>query len=109
MPLPKPWADGIRQWAERTGCIREVWLFGSRARGDHEENSDVDLALALMPPIRQGLGRIPTDWALVIYNETETRTGWKAELKPLIGREVDFSLLCAQTEPRELIWRRDGA
>ena len=26
-------------------CIEEIWLYGSRARGDHHERSDIDLAL----------------------------------------------------------------
>lgn len=26
-------------------CIDEVWLFGSRARGDNQERSDIDLAI----------------------------------------------------------------
>jgi predicted nucleotidyltransferase len=30
--------------------IVELWLFGSRARGDSRPDSDVDLALALIPP-----------------------------------------------------------
>lgn len=27
--------------------VREIWLFGSRARGTHHERSDIDLALYL--------------------------------------------------------------
>jgi predicted nucleotidyltransferase len=26
-------------------CIDEIWLYGSRARGNHKERSDIDLAL----------------------------------------------------------------
>lgn len=26
-------------------CIEEIWLFGSRARGDYRERSDIDLAI----------------------------------------------------------------
>ena len=25
--------------------VKEVWLFGSRARGDNEDKSDIDLAI----------------------------------------------------------------
>lgn len=25
--------------------VEEIWLFGSRARGDHQERSDIDLAI----------------------------------------------------------------
>ena len=36
--------DGIARLAEKNG-IREVRLFGSRARGDHHSRSDIDLAV----------------------------------------------------------------
>ena len=35
----------ILAWAQLHVEIAEVWLFGSRARGDHESNSDIDLAV----------------------------------------------------------------
>ena len=58
MGLPEFWVSGIQQWADSNSCIREVWPFGSRARGDHEDSSDVDLAVTLTPPT--GLpGRTP--------------------------------------------------
>lgn len=37
--------DAVRSCARRHG-LRSVVLFGSRARGDHREKSDIDLALA---------------------------------------------------------------
>jgi len=58
MDMRPEWVRGLRSWAEANGYVRELWLFGSRARGDAHEESDVDLALALMP----GDGK--TDWAL---------------------------------------------
>jgi predicted nucleotidyltransferase len=48
--IPVAWLEGIRQWAEANGNIQEVWLFGSRARGEATEEKDVDLAITLMPP-----------------------------------------------------------
>jgi predicted nucleotidyltransferase len=50
MGLPESWVNGIQQWAASNSSIREVWLFGSRARGNQEDDADVDLALRLMPP-----------------------------------------------------------
>lgn len=52
---------------------QEVILFGSRARGDHRENSDFDFAF-------KGLG-CPADWSrfTAIYNE-EPVTLWKVDL-----------------------------
>jgi hypothetical protein len=44
-------------------CVRELWLFGSRAKGTSEPESDIDIALALMPPDGK------TNWALAAYVE----------------------------------------
>ena len=49
MQLYQPWLREIRAWAKLNGNIREVWLFGSRARGSAKPRSDVDLAIALTP------------------------------------------------------------
>lgn len=37
--------DFIRQLATKEASIRSVILFGSRARGDHHERSDYDIAV----------------------------------------------------------------
>lgn len=38
-------ASAIARWAETVPCIKVVYLFGSRARGDHRPDSDVDLRI----------------------------------------------------------------
>lgn len=35
----------ISEWASGIDHIGEVWLYGSRARGDHRVDSDIDLAI----------------------------------------------------------------
>jgi predicted nucleotidyltransferase len=38
----------IREWAEsHSSCVLGVHLFGSRARGDHRADSDIDIAILL--------------------------------------------------------------
>jgi len=37
----------IVEWAAQRSEIAEVWLYGSRARGDHREDSDIDLAIVM--------------------------------------------------------------
>ena len=37
----------ISEWASGIAQINEVWLYGSRARGDHRPDSDVDLAVVV--------------------------------------------------------------
>jgi type III restriction enzyme len=36
-------ADEIRRLCERTPGVVGLWIFGSRARGDHRARSDIDL------------------------------------------------------------------
>lgn len=33
--------------------IQEIWLFGSRARGDHRHKSDIDLAILCNNPTEE--------------------------------------------------------
>lgn len=37
--------DALRAVFDRTEGVRRVWVFGSRARGDHHDRSDLDLAV----------------------------------------------------------------
>jgi Polymerase beta, Nucleotidyltransferase len=38
-------AETVAQWADKTPGLRVVHLFGSRVRGDHRPDSDVDLCI----------------------------------------------------------------
>jgi predicted nucleotidyltransferase len=51
MDMREEWLRDLRSWASKNESVRQLWLFGSRARGDSREDSDVDLALALIPPV----------------------------------------------------------
>lgn len=42
--IPEPLTEQLRDLAQSMGAAR-LMLFGSRARGDHRESSDVDLAV----------------------------------------------------------------
>jgi len=35
----------VRQWAASNPAVRRVWLFGSRVRGTHSVESDLDIAV----------------------------------------------------------------
>jgi predicted nucleotidyltransferase len=39
--------EKIVAWGKRHPKIRQVWLYGSRARGDHRPDSDIDLAIVM--------------------------------------------------------------
>ena len=69
-------------WAQRNQKIREIWLFGSRARGTAKPDSDIDLAITLTSH---------PNW-LPIYlafadkwqNEIATLTNSKVSLQPFL-------------------------
>jgi predicted nucleotidyltransferase len=103
MDLPENWCEEIRRWATRTSSVREVWLFGSRAKGTHRPHSDIDIAIYLMPPNRTG------DWALAKY--TACGDAWQRELSAALGRHVSLEAVTfgTDTEVRStgrLLWVR---
>jgi predicted nucleotidyltransferase len=99
MQLPETWREAIEQWAARTASVREVWLFGSRAKGTAEPDSDVDIAIRLMPPTKG------TDWGHFYRFGDE----WQSELKAAISRHVSLVLLPTAQDigPRILLWTRE--
>jgi predicted nucleotidyltransferase len=80
--MPNEWLAGLHQWASGNVNISELWLFGSRAAGRSRPDSDVDLALALMPPTGKH------DWAAGNYIALHSE--WKRELEAIVGRHVSL-------------------
>jgi predicted nucleotidyltransferase len=100
--------EHIRQWAARTDSVREIWLFGSRATDHARPDSDIDLAIALMPPSGKH------DWALGNY--AALGDSWQAELSAILGRHVSLEGIQPDSEEDRmvrsdgiLIWQRDRA
>lgn len=83
MDMREEWLRGLRSWASGNDSVRELWLFGSRAQGRSRRDSDVDLALALMPP--RGKNDDPA-----FGNYVALKSEWKRQLEEIVGRHVSL-------------------
>ena len=100
-------AASLRAWAATNDSVASLWLFGSRAKGQHRPDSDHDIAIELKP--KKG----DHDWALgnYVFKQAE----WKAELKEIVKSEVSLVAFRRDLEgpfdPREFgieIWSPNG-
>jgi predicted nucleotidyltransferase len=82
MDMRDEWIAALRAWAANNGNVRELWLFGSRANGAPRPDSDIDIAVALMPPDGN------TNRALAAY--VEFFEDWKSELHAVVDWDVDL-------------------
>ncbi|MGA8610643.1 MAG: nucleotidyltransferase domain-containing protein [Xanthobacteraceae bacterium] len=90
MDLEPECVAALRHWAANNPAVYELWLFGSRAKGTSQVESDVDLAVILMPEVDN------TNWALAMY--IESKDFWKTQLGKLAGRPVSLSAIEPGTE-----------
>lgn len=91
-------------WALEREAIAAIWLFGSRARGNHQPDSDFDIAIELMPA--QGPAK---DWPYTAFHFNADR--WKSQISVILNGEVDLvcyrSDLDCKFDPRvALLWKR---
>jgi predicted nucleotidyltransferase len=82
MDMPHEWLRELCLWAKANRNVRELWLFGSRAQGCSRPDSDVDLAIALMPPESKTQWSSFTNW---FFDKS-----WKRQLEEIVGRHVSF-------------------
>jgi predicted nucleotidyltransferase len=77
--------DTLSRWAAGKPLVGRLWIFGSRARGDHRPESDIDVAIELDLSAAHGVdesGGLAT-WM------SDTK-GWDEELEALLPFEVDL-------------------
>jgi predicted nucleotidyltransferase len=85
MDMPDEWVLGLHRWAGRIGNVLELWIFGSRAEGRATPESDVDVALVLIPPDGKH------NWALGNYGAFQSE--WQQQLESIVGRDVDLVVI----------------
>jgi len=96
------WLYPLKAWAQDNGNVRQLWLFGSRAKGNSKEDSDVDLAVVLMPPIGKH------DYAFGNY--MALGDAWQRHLGGIVGRHVSLEAIEPDDEITKTgikLWSRD--
>jgi predicted nucleotidyltransferase len=95
----------LQTWAESRDAVSSLWLFGSRAKGISQPNSDYDIAIELSS------AKGDHDWAfgdfVFCYDE------WKSELRQIVQGEVSLvgfrDDLMGRFDPRDsgiVLWTR---
>ena len=95
--LPTGWRDRVRLWASGKERIHELHLFGSRAKGEFTEVSDVDIAYLLT-------GNEPGE--RLAYSICECGS-WEAELSEAVGAPVDLQFTDTQDDLQVWNWVRE--
>jgi predicted nucleotidyltransferase len=95
MDMEEGWLSELCSWASRNDSVSELWLFGSRATGRPRPESDVDLALALMPANGKH------DWAFGNY--VALHGEWKGQLEAIVGRHVSLEAISPGTAPDKMV------
>jgi predicted nucleotidyltransferase len=96
--LPHEWLERLVLWAHVHDRIDKLFVFGSRARGDHRPDSDLDVAVLLTG---EEDGERLGYWICMAER-------WRAQLADL---PVKVDLQYADPETDERVWpgvQRDG-
>ena len=84
----------LAQWAANKPLVNRLWVFGSRVRGDHRPDSDLDVAIELDLSAAKGAddsGGFAT-WSF-------NTDGWLQELEQLLGLKVDMQHFAGDQTP----------
>ena len=73
----------LREWCHAKPFVRRLWLFGSRLRGTHRDDSDLDVALEIDP--------LPKDEDVLTSWISES-SAWETELRAIVPYQVDLQL-----------------
>jgi len=87
MDMKDEWLSALQEWAKKHESIRELWVFGSRAKGTAKPDSDLDVGIYLMPK----------EWAMGTYVALVGRK-WEKELGAALGATVNIRMVMPGTE-----------
>ena len=77
--------ETIASWAISKPLVSRVWLFGSRVRGEHTLDSDLDIAVEIDKSAIQGI-----DYSGGFATWCSMETEWREELTCAIGAKIDL-------------------
>ncbi|MBL4679902.1 MAG: nucleotidyltransferase domain-containing protein [Pseudomonadales bacterium] len=80
----QPTIEVLQKWAANNVYIRKVFIYGSRARNDFTENSDLDVALVIRPALND------TNSMSVFSFEKQS---WVNELQPKVPYKLHLKAL----------------
>jgi predicted nucleotidyltransferase len=75
-------ATVLARWAAQHPEVHRIYIFGSRARGDHRPDSDLDIAVELVENLDESGGLAA--WM------TELKPAWLPEVQALLPFKIDF-------------------
>jgi predicted nucleotidyltransferase len=78
----RTWSSNIAHWAQSKREISEVWVFGSRVRGDHRSDSDLDVAVVMLG---EDEGSRLGNW-IALAEE------WEEELQKMVSVPIDLDI-----------------
>jgi hypothetical protein len=106
-PLPADVGERLERLARRLASderLDAVWLFGSRARGEADALSDVDIALlARGRPGRAELDRYRREWLVVAFEELGSE-----EISLLVLNSAPVALRDGALKDARLLWTRSA-
>jgi predicted nucleotidyltransferase len=85
MDMRDEWIEALKRWAGSNDSIHQLWLFGSRAKGTSRSDSDIDIAVEMMPPDGKH------NWALANY--VQFFDDWKEELRRAVDWPVSLTAI----------------